>query len=302
MELLIRQQIYYSNRKAIPIREVAESLIALENIIRQSPSVLETMFPDTKIDSIDVFIERLKADSLLEDILIKLTFGDQKSLDLFIANLRQQIGLDKFMENPKFMGSIILALALAGAAYYIGKSTNATEEQKATIEANHNTIIQIGAGLIQLDAADFKAIIDGALNEKDKDRLAKDAIKLIKPAKRDPEATITFSNNDELKITNGSIKAMPSHVEEPDEELDTQDFDNIELEIRATDLDSSKQGWGVIIHDVHPRRVRMQLAPFINPIDLGNRRVIRADVTVIFGYDKGGNRIPKLVFLKQITD
>ncbi|WP_307931470.1 hypothetical protein [Nitrosomonas sp. sh817] len=46
----------------------------------------------------------------------------------------------------------------------------------------------------------------------------------------------------------------------------------------------------------------MQLDPGIEPEILMGRKKVMADVTVIFGYDSGRNRIPKLVFLREIND
>ncbi len=302
MELTIRQQIYYSNEKLIPINEIAESLLALEGIIKQSPSVLEGLFPGTKIDVVEVYIEQLKSDSLWEDVVVKLIFGDQKSFDEFISSVRERIGMEKFMNNPQLFSAIILALIFAGGAFYLGRSTIATPEHKASIEANNNTIIQIGAGLVELEAEGFMAVIDSAIKDKNKNKLAKDAITLIKPAKRDPGATITFNDNEDLQINNDSVKAMPSYFEEPEKKQEMQDFHNIELVIRATDLDNSKKGWGARIPDLYPKRIRMQLDPSVDPEELGNRTTVIGDVTVLFDYNKDNNKIPKIVFLREIKD
>ena len=193
MELTVHQKIYYSNKELVPIKSVAESLLALESVIRQSPDVLEAMFPGTKIDAVEVFINELKSDSIYEDVVIKFIFGSQQKFDEFVANIRERVGMDNIMNNPQLLSSIILVMILTGGAYYLGKDKTAPPEQKATIEANNNTIIQIGAGLVDLEAEDFKAIIEGAI--KDKDKLAKNAIRVVKPAKLDPEASITFNNN-----------------------------------------------------------------------------------------------------------
>lgn len=300
VEKTIRQVIYYSNKQPIPIRDVAESLIALEDIIRQSPAVLEAMFPGTHILHVEVYIDHLKSDSLLADVAVKFVFGSHSKLDEFIFNTRERIGMDELMNDPNLLSTILLIMILIGGAYYLGRNTTASPEKKATIEANNNTIIQIGAGLVNLEAEDFKTIIDSAI--KDKDKLAENAVKLVKPAKRDQDATITFNNNEELRIKNGSVRAMSSSIEESEEEPDIEDFENIQLEIRATDLDSSKQGWGTVIPELHSRRIRMQLDPFIKPIDLRNKETIRGNITVVFGYDKSRNRIPKLVFLREIVD
>ena len=298
MELTVHQQIYYSNKELVPIKDVAESLLALEAIIRQSPDVLEAMFPGTKIQSVEVYINELKSDRIWEDVVVKFIFGNQQKFDEFIANVRERIGMDNIMNNPQLLSSIILVMILSGGAYYLGKDKSATPEQKATIEANNNTIIQIGAGMVELSSEDFKAIIDGAI--KDKEKLAKNAIKVVSPAKRDPEASITFNDNEELRIQNESVKAMPRFVHEPEDEEYIEDYKNIELEIRAIDLDSTKRGWAVVVPDLHKKRVRLQLDPTVNPEDLLDKRKVNANVTVIFAHDKEYNKVPKLVFLREI--
>ncbi|WP_417685001.1 hypothetical protein [Pseudidiomarina gelatinasegens] len=298
MELTVHQQIYYSNKELVPIKDVAESLLALEAIIRESPDVLEAMFPGTKIQSVEVYINELKSDSIWEDVVVKFIFGNQQEFDEFIVNLRERIGMDNIMNNPQLLSTIIVVMILSGGAYYLGKDKSATPEQKATIEANNNTIIQIGAGMVDLSAQDFKAIIDSAI--KDKEKLAKNAVKVVNPAKRDPEASITFNGIEELRIQKESVKAMPRDIQEPEDEEYIEDYNNIELEIRAIDLDSTKRGWAVVVPDLHKKRVRLQLDPTVNPEDLFDKRKVNANVTVIFGHDKEFKKIPKLVFLREI--
>jgi hypothetical protein len=300
VEITIRQEIYYSNKKLVPIKDVAESLLALEAIIRQSPSLLEAMFPGTEISFVEIYINELKSDSLWEDVVVKFIFKDQKNLDEFIANIRERAGMDNLMNNQHLLSIIVIALIFASVLYVLNKDQSTLPEQKTTIEANNNTIIQIGAGIVDLSAQDFKAIIDSAI--KDKNGLAKNAAKFVAPAKRDPDATITFNNNDELRINKDAISAIPRFIPELEEEVYIEDFKNIELEIRATDLDSNKRGWAVVIPDLHKRRVRLQLDPGIEPEILMGRKKIMADVTVIFGYDNERNRIPKLVFLREVND
>ncbi|PPD35841.1 MAG: hypothetical protein CTY19_02000 [Methylomonas sp.] len=300
MELIVNQKIYYSNKEWIPVREVATSLIALESIIRQTPEVLEGMFPGTRVDLVEVYINELKSDSLYEDIVVKFLFGSQEKLDEVITNIRERIGMDNIAKNPQLLSAIILVMILTGGAYYLGKDKSSAPEQKTTIEANNNTIIQIGAGHVEMDAHDFKTIIENAV--KDKEKLAKNAIQIIKPAKLDPNATITFEDNSDLSISSESIKAMPSQIQEAEEEEFIEDFENIELEIRAIDLDSSKRGWAVVVPSLHKKRVKLQLDPTIEPEDLFDKRKISAEVTIIFGRDKEYKKLPKLVFLRKIIE
>lgn len=301
MELEVHQRIYYSNKKLIPIRDVAESLIALEAIFRQSPNILEVIFPNTEISSVEIYINELKSDSLWEDIVVKFIFKDQKNLDAFIANLRERVGMDSIMNDGKLLAVIAISIILLGGIYILNQDkSSSTAEQKTIIEANNNTIIQIGAGLVDLSAQDFKALIDSAI--KDKKSLTQNAAKFVAPAKRDPSATITFNNNEELKINNDAVRAMPRFAQVAEEEPYIEDFKNIELTIRATDLDSNKRGWAVVIPEINTKRIRLQLDPGINPEMLIGKSKIMAEVTVIFEYDYENNKIPKLVFLRKIND
>lgn len=300
MEIVIHQQIYYSNKELVPIREVAESLLALEAVIRQSPEVLEKLFPGTKIDAVEIFINELRSDSIWEDVVIKFVFGSQEKFDIFVSSLREKVGMDNIMNNHKLLSSILLVMLLTGGAYYLGKDKSATPQQKAVIEANNNTIINIGAGMLELDPEEFKSLIEGAI--KDKDKLAKNAIRVIKPAKRDPEANITFNDNKQLRIESQAIQAMPRYVSEPEEEEFIEDFKSIDLEVRATDLDSTKRGWAVVIPDFGKKRVRLQLDPTVSPEEVLEKRMFTGSVTIIFGHDKEYNKIPKLVFLRSINE
>lgn len=297
MELVVKQQIYYSNKQLVPIREVAESLLALEAVIRHSPQVLEALFPGTTIDAVDIFIKELRSDSIWEDVVIKFVFGSQKKFDQFVTNVRERVGMDNLVNNPQLLSAIILVLILTGGAYYLGKDT---PEQRATIEANNNTIINIGAGMMEMSSEEFKVLVEGAI--KDKAKLAKDAVRVVKPAKLDPTASITFNDNERLQITPEAVRAMPRYVSEPEEEEFIEDFVEIEMELRATDLDSTKRGWAVVVPELSERRVRLQLDPTVNPEALYEKRKFRANATIIFGHDKEYKKIPKLVFLREIVD
>ena len=297
----VSQKIYYSNEEYVPIGEIAHSLIALEALIKQAPDVLEALFPDSSIINVDVFINELKSDSIWEDLVVKFLFGSQQRFDECIENTRQKLGMEEIMNNPKFLSAVIIAMILGGGAYYLGKSNSPSDQKaKATIEANSNTIIQIGAGMVDMSAEEFTTLVITAI--KDKDKLAKNAANIVKPAKRDSNASITFNEDPALSISTDSVKAMPEYKATNEEQEETiEDFPNINLEIRAIDLDSSKRGWAVVAPSLHKRRVKLQLDPAVKPSDLLNKSSVNASVTVIWGVDTKNQKIPKLIFLREIV-
>lgn len=300
MELTTTHKIYYSNKRHIPLAEIAESLIALEGIIRQSPNVLEKLFPGTKIQGVEIYLSELRSGSLYEDVVIKLIFGSQKKFDEFIANIREKSGLDNLKSNNKLLSVILVAMVLTGGAYYLGKSKNSEAPNNNVIENNINIVINNGADMVQMDADDFRSIIeDGVI---DKDKLAKDSIKFIKPAKRDEGSDITFDEDPDISVNKDSVQAIPRFLTEPEAEEAIEDFDRTEIIIRATDLDSFRRGWAAIVPSISNKRVKLQLDPHINSEDLMQHPTLLGSVTVIFKYDDNGNKIPSLYFLREIYE
>ncbi|MAI32172.1 MAG: hypothetical protein CMM07_10955 [Rhodopirellula sp.] len=300
MDFSIHQQLYYSNKNKASIKEIAEGLVALDSLIRQTSPVLEALFPDYKVESIDVYLDEFRSGSIWEDLVVKFVFGSQENFDDVIGRARKKLGMEALMNNPQLFSAIVAVMILTGGAYYVGKDQNATPEKKATIEANNNTIIQIGGGMVDLEGEEFRALIENAVE--DKDKLAKDAVRIVKPAKRDSQASIEFSGHPGLKISSDTVKAMPDHVQEPDKEEQVEDYEELLLELRAIDLDSTKRGWGVVAPDLSTRRVKLQLDPTVNPEDLFDKRQVRGNVTVIFGLDKAGKKFPRLIFLREIVE
>jgi len=300
MELTTTHKIYYSNKRHIPLAEMAESLIALEGIIKQSPNVLENLFPGTKIQGIEIYLSELRSGSLYEDVVIKFIFGSQEKFDEFITNIRERTGLDNLKSNNQLLSVIIVTMALTGGSYYLGKSNNTEAAENNVIENNINIVINNGAKMIQMEPDEFRSVIEDSIT--DKDKLAKDSIKFIKPAKRDTGADITFDEDPDISVSNDSVQAMPRFLTEPEPEEAIEDFDKIEVVIRATDLDSNRRGWAAIIPSISNKRVKLQLDPHINSEDLMQHPTLLGSVTVIFKYDDNGNKIPSLYFLREIYE
>ncbi len=299
MEITISQQVYYSNKELVPLREIADSLIALESVIKQSPDVLERLFSGTKISGVEVFLNELRSDSIWEDVVIKFIFGSQAKLDQIITDARSKIGLELLSQKPKLLSAIILAMILSGGSYYVGKYRADSTEQKVTIEGNNNTVINIGADLLNMPTKEFRNAIDTAV--KDKDKLARDAAKVILPAKRDMGAHIKFNNDEQLQVTNDTVKAIPRHVIEPEPEEFIEEINNAEIIIRAADLDSFKRGWAVVVPSLSDRRVRLQLDSRIDTEFLMLHPHLKGNITVVMTYDNEKKKIPKLVFLKGLS-
>jgi len=297
MQVATTHQIYYSNKNPIPIAQVAEALIALDNIVKRTPLALEKIFPGTKIEKVDLFIETIESGSLLEKIIVRYFFRSQENLDQGIDKLRKVTGMETLGDKSPILPAIVLALVMAGGAYALS-FFGAPPESRTTIEANNNIIINIGAKSAGMEPEDYQAIIDAAVGNKAE--AAKNTVKIIRPAKSDPESTIELDKTSDLTINNKTIKAIPTYLQEDLNEIETVDLENTEILIRAIDLDSSKRGWGVIIPSIGEKRIPMELGLGIKPALLFGKNSIYSDVTVLYKMDKKNKLVPAKAVLHNI--
>ncbi len=93
---------------------------------------------------------------------------------------------------------------------------------------------------------------------------------------------------------------MSNYVQESEEEEILEDRKGIILEIRAKDLDNKKRGWYVVAPEIHEKRIKLQLDPTIKPDELFNRKKIKANVSILFSIDRDSEKIPKMIFLREI--
>ena len=300
MEIEVRQQLYYSNKKIISVKEIAESLIALENLIQQSKSVVESIFPGTTISSIDVFISKLHSNSIWEDLIIKFIFGGQERFDQFITDFRNKIKMDVLIDHPFLFSVILGSLVLAGGGYYLIKHKPHDSVSQKILEVNNTLIVNVGAEYLKMDPKELQKLIVDSV--KDKDKLASNAIKIVGPAKKDPNTTITFNNDERLRISSEFVSAMPNAIPDDVDEEFIQEYQSLYMEVRAIDLDSTKRGWAVVVPNFGNKRIKMQIDSEINVEQMLERRHFYGDATVIFKISKDGIKQPVLVFLRKIID
>lgn len=286
-------EIYWSNREPVPIGEVAETLLALERIVKMSPLVMEGL-TGVGIRGIDVYVNAIESGSLMEKIFIKLLFKDEASFDAFLDKIGEKINKPG-MTRAALITAVIAALVGYGA-WLAAKVSNPAGQ--STISGNYTTIINLGAGQVDMTPEAFRAIVEAAVL--DKKALAQSAVKLFKPARADAQASIVIDGNDAASFSPAVIAATPriAEVEKQEQVIHLRDVD---LEIRATDLDSLNTGWAALIPGKVDRRVKLKLAPDIKTSEIADKFSVRADVSVYYKLDKAGRKMtPNYIFLHEV--
>lgn len=282
LTLTFNHRIFYSTENPVPAEDIAEALLALSRIVHRSPGVLKRLVPGISAPIAELLVERLESGSLAEDLAIRFLFGSKKKMDRTVARVKEALGVD-LTSKTGAVRTIILALLVVGAYHAI--SGGKKDPEKSMIEISHNTIINIGAKEMNMSAEDLVKVIIAAVPNRN--QLASDSVKVIRPAKRDPNAEITVDDKNELKIAKEFIVNVPSEfIAEKSE--DSKEHANVAVHLRALDLDSSARGWAAVVPTISPRRLPLELVEGINPDDLFGEKVVHGTVEAVSRRDQYG--------------
>lgn len=268
-------EIYFSTKNEIPIADVVTSLLAFERIIKQSPQVLSAL-TGAEIDHIEVFVEELHSGSLDAKYLLKLFFKDEEELEKFLGSIRE-----KLKEHPVVRNTLLTAViaGMVGYGLFAAAKIVNSPEAAATIQANNNVVINIGAGEVNMTPEQFTAVVHAAI--RDKKALAKDSVRFMAPARTDKESQVVFDGHEQIVIPKETVQVAPSSVDVARDQIEDR-LPDVDLHIRATNLDSKTSGWGGLIPGVVDRRIPIELAEDIDPKDVAGKFKLRADVIVVY--------------------
>lgn len=293
LELSFRENFYYSTERPVSVKEIIKSLQGWEAVIKQSREVFAKL-ADCEVDGVEIEVEMLRTGSLYEDIVIKLLFGSQEEMDKFVANCHAKLG-DGVLRNTLVFAVVA---GLVGYGLYLA-SAAMSPDTAPHFEANNNVIINIGAGEANLTPEGLKSVIESSV--KNKKALAEGAVKTLAPAREDDNASLTIGNGKQVVvIPQETIRQAPTSVT-MDPMIRTMDFPDVDIQIRALDLDNPSKGWAAVVPGLIDRRVKLVLDPSLSPDALSGKMRFRGDITITSKLDKRDNEYhPSEIMLRSI--
>jgi hypothetical protein len=284
IELSLQGQVYFSNKERVPIGELADSLLALDRLTQYAPDFIQQVFSDVHVHRITAYLNSLETGSIEENVIWQLLVSVQEKLKYGLEKGKGSQSFELLKNNPNIVAWLLVALLLMGGSY----AAKVMNPDKAKTQIEHQTTIILNAGrdITGLDSDALREALDKSI--KSKAKLAKEAVKFAKPAKRDPSSSITI--NREFELSQEVLKEFPgSFLQDADDAGEYVEYDSTEIQIRATDLDSKDRGWGAIIPAFGPRRIRLHIAPGIDLGRIAAGRVLNGNVLIQFSRDEDGN-------------
>lgn len=288
--------LFFVTEEPIAIKDIATSLLALERLTKRFPQMLEQL---TKIDiqGYELRVEKLESGSLVEDLVMKIFFDDPEKERAF----------KEFLENHP-MGTAV-RWGLGGFAVILLISQlmmsykNFVGEASPSIQANHNTIIQIGADQLGITTDEVIELAEVA-TQGDRKKLFNAARDVLRPVEGHTNASVVApgagSASTEVALSPEALSEVPYSADLNANEQDIE-YQNVMLEIRALDRDKTDSGWwGVLASAVGEKRLKLYFGD-VDMEAIAFRLTIYVDATVTYRHDfNQATLVPKHATITRI--
>lgn len=283
----LKHRIVYNTERPVPIKDVIIALQGLEGVLKPVPTIFSAL-TGVEVDSSEFLIQSLETGSLIEDVVIKFFFKNKENFDAFI---------EKSGENKMIKGAVLTAI-LAGVTGY-GLYLAAGKNPAPAISATNSVIIQNGAGVLNITPEAFEAALE-AVASKNKKELAESALKITTPVRADSKSSIAFGSGDSRQeISYAAVIEAPSKLAlEANERI--EEYTNTTLVIRATNLDSKKNGWAGKLAQ-RDERLPIELDPAVAESEIFGRQEVLVDAALVFK-EKGHSRElkPARIYVRRV--
>ncbi len=299
MDIAVRHALVYNTRKDVPVHVVAESLLANERLLIESIRIIEKLTPGLDVQSISVRVAELSNSSPLRETLIAaLVVTYQTEL---VKEVPELIQILTGYHVPEKFSTLVTILVLATVFYIISTAAERLLPGKALkklMEEYQQKISRVS----ELSGIPKETIEKYASQcVKQDETLLKKALQFLAPAKLEPGANILLP--DSSVVSADAIQEVPEEFVffEP-EKVSQYELRGVVIDIHRSDRDEKKHGWRAVVPSVCESKVRMELAPGIDPESLWGRKTIVGNIVVSDEVFFDGTSKPTVYHLMSVRD
>lgn len=308
MQRSFNHEITFQGANSLTIQDIADSLVANEQVILHVGKVLEELFEGLTVEKVSVQFRSVSVNSpLKETLLIAIVSAFQPQINEVTKQIVKDITGIEMSDGYAAIVTVLFFVVLIYGIDWAYKRFKAPKDDgkrgetpSLAITGSYNSVLQIGGNLIGLPPSKIAEAVEAAIKPQHKDGLAKRALKFIRPAKSNPGASIEGGG---VVFPAEAIADAPSDadMEMADDVEDQTPYQNCRIEIHATDRDSKKSGWAAHLPGIYEKRIKMQLYPTIDPKELFGKTSVRADVILTSKRLDTGEWQPYLVHVLKVN-
>lgn len=282
---------FYLDRETTPsLQEVVDSLQGFDAIAKRFPKILSKLL-DVQIKDVTVGVNKIEIGSLYDDLVVKFGFGNQEQMDLFLEQMHE-----KFMNHKAVPYLIFFALLIAGGVVAYNVLAPDEAPMAPVINSNNTTIINMISADVGKDADAVRSIIERAIPHSDSIKLAKDSYKIFNAF--GDSSSLQFKDFQGYSLPKDVVKSFPSNSDF-DAVNDLKDFEKVEVQIRAADMDSVNSGWAAKVPVISDKRVKVKVSDNVDITKLQIGKNVLADITVVYKV-KNEDVVPSYCVIRKI--
>lgn len=283
-------EFFFATKDEVTAKSLSDNLLGLEGAFQASTKVLSKLL-EARVKEGQLLVEAIELNSYKDKLLFRLVFGKGEDAEEKLEILRKKLKIDNMKPEA------VVAVALAGSIVYAAWKLSSDKGDITPPVQIHieNSFNNLGGelGLTRQEAIDlFESALDGD------EKVKQNVIKLVRPNGQYGGGEVIIDGKESLTIPREIVDAVPLDYEKPQAREVVDTLENVEIVVRALDLDQPEKGWWGIIPKISDRRISLALDAGIDPATIPAGRYFRADVEVEFRYDKMGRKKPKKILLK----
>ena len=223
--------------------------------------------------------------------------------EFVIDKIEGHTGVDVPAELEGFVVLTSLAVLYFVSRYAYDKVSGGKKDGQPSINNSYNNTITVLGDMTGVSIGEVDKAIQAAIPKPRRKFLTQKVADIFRPARADAGSTIAVGGD---KIVGSKeIYEFPTDAEIMGiVDSHTINEDNLLIEIRATDKDRNKSGWGaqIVGNAKYPKRLPMDLYPDLNAADLASKNQVFGDMVIDVSVDFEGNIKPKKIHLLRYRD
>uniref|UniRef100_A0A2A3K134 Uncharacterized protein n=1 Tax=Alloyangia mangrovi TaxID=1779329 RepID=A0A2A3K134_9RHOB len=270
-------------------------------MLEEGLKILSELDENFRYDSSKIRVESITTSSLAWDLLVEVYGKYQTQIEDKVAgSIEEMFGVDIPQEYEGLVTLLALGATYMVARYGYERVTRSKESNAPSIHIHgeNNVVIQQIGAIVGVDEHQVEKALERSLPPARRRALIPKVADFLRPARKCPGESIEMRNAPD--ISSDVLQEFPN-----DADLEAvDDSENVELEfarldLRGTDRDRHKQGWGAAIvgDDRFPKRLPMDLYPTVDPDKLANHRSVIANLVVECNRGADGALRPKRIHL-----
>jgi hypothetical protein len=289
-----RHVIKYDVDDPVSLLDTASALIAMNKLLQRMPMSLAALGPEFRGIRLVPFVEAIEPGSDVFKLIIDLIYGDEKERSSQFAKIRAKLGLTDMQQNSPVVSALIQTAILTSILAVMTQCGR--DSQPITLI--QNSVIVTGADKGGISEKDLRRAV--RKTSKPTRSMAQAGIDVLQPARTNKGAgSITVDGQVATIIPAALVNSVPDSLPPKSPRERTKSFSQVKMDVRALDVDNPNKGWAVIVLQVSTRRLRMELAPSIDPMKLRGLSEITGDIDVTYKIASNGEESPIGIYLRS---